>query len=613
MRQLRSEEIKKLEHQHCRADNWRNLRVAENFSVANIYHVSFRGECQIGELHHNNSGIEDTRLTNAIIHDHVEIRSSNIENYEIGAGAKIINTTQLQQARSSTFANGEKVAVMVESGGREINLHQDLSAPLVWLEVFANMRQQYLWEKFASLVANEKRSDHGVVGTNAKIIACGIIDSVRVGDHAEISNCQSVRNATINGIVNNATAISDSIIAQNGYVGTACIVTKCFVADGAIIDNGLRAKNSLFFANCDCQRGEIDSVIAAPYTVSHHQSTLLLASLCSFFNAGSGANFSNHRYKLGAWHQGIFERGCKCGSNSYLLFPTHLGAFNTIIGNHPRSLNTAMFPFSLIIEQNNSSVLLPGANIATIGLLRDEHKWQARDRRHDKTIDCLQTAIFNPLLAEQLERALKMLQKYKGLNENITHHDAEIPHSYLEKATAKYRMALNYYYGLVIAQGIRAGRPTQEIPPRNEEWFDLCGMVATKNDGDYLIEQMNVVKNYQELRAVMNRIHERYADNEWQWVVKKILSDNQTLRDAQATTLQNWRSAARLRLELLRRDAEKEFAPTMRIGYGEYNLATQNEEYLRVHNDLAHLKILNDETTATTQMDNEIAMMLKNW
>ena len=53
--------------------------------------------------------------------------------------------------------------------------------------------------------------------------------------------------------------------------------------------------------------------------MTHHKSTLLIAGLFSFMNAGSGSNQSNHMYKLGPIHQGILERGAKTSSDSYIL------------------------------------------------------------------------------------------------------------------------------------------------------------------------------------------------------------------------------------------------------------------------------------------------------
>ena len=63
-----------------------------------------------------------------------------------------------------------------------------------------------------------------------------------------------------------------------------------------------------------------------------HKSSLLIAGMFSFLNAGSGSNQSNHMYKLGPIHQGVVERGSKTTSDSYILWPAKVGAFSLIMG-----------------------------------------------------------------------------------------------------------------------------------------------------------------------------------------------------------------------------------------------------------------------------------------
>ena len=99
------------------------------------------------------------------------------------------------------------------------------------------------------------------------------------------------------------------------------------------------------------------SVFAGPFTVSHHKSTLMIGAMFSFMNAGSATNFSNHMYKLGPVHQGVFARGTKCGSGSYMMLPVRIGPFTTVLGHHTAHVDTSLMPFSYIVESD----LCPGA------------------------------------------------------------------------------------------------------------------------------------------------------------------------------------------------------------------------------------------------------------
>ena len=157
------------------------------------------------------------------------------------------------------------------------------------------------------------------------------------------------------------------IILSGSKIDSGAMIEKSFVGQGVRMGKQYSAENSLFFANCEAFHGEACSLFAGPYTVSHHKSTLLIASFFSFFNAGSGTNQSNHMYKLGPVHQGILERGSKTGSFAYLLLPSIVGAFTVVMGKHYANFNTSDFPFSYISEEKGKSELTPAMNIFTVG------------------------------------------------------------------------------------------------------------------------------------------------------------------------------------------------------------------------------------------------------
>ena len=87
----------------------------------------------------------------------------------------------------------------------------------------------------------------------------------------------------------------------------------------------------------------------------------------SFMNAGSGSNQSNHMYKLGPIHQGTMERGAKTTSDSYILWPARVGAFSLVMGRHVNHADTSNLPFSYLIEQRNTTYLVPGVNLRSVG------------------------------------------------------------------------------------------------------------------------------------------------------------------------------------------------------------------------------------------------------
>ncbi len=132
-----------------------------------------------------------------------------------------------------------------------------------------------------------------------------------VGDGVLIRN---IGRHIANYDIGDGVTATDFIMCSGSRVEDSAILSDCFVGQGVRMGRQIAAENCLFFANCEALHGETCSVFAGPYTVTHHKSSLLIAGLFSFYNAGSGTNMSNHMYKLGPLLQGILERGSKTGS-----------------------------------------------------------------------------------------------------------------------------------------------------------------------------------------------------------------------------------------------------------------------------------------------------------
>ena len=189
--------------------------------------------------------------------------------------------------------------------------------------------------------------------------------------------------------------IADNFIISSGsHLTDNATFTNCFIGQACHFGHGYSASDSLFFSNCQGENGEACAIFAGPFTVTHHKSTLLIAGHFSFMNAGSGSNQSNHMYKLGPIHQGILERGAKTSSDSYILWPSRVGAFSLVMGRHVNHSDTTWLPFSYLIEQQNTTYLVPGVNLRSVGTIRDAQKWPKRDARKDPDrLDCIN---YNP-------------------------------------------------------------------------------------------------------------------------------------------------------------------------------------------------------------------------
>ena len=199
---------------------------------------------------------------------------------------------------------------------------------------------------------------------------------LRFGPFCRIDGAIRLNEGSVNSCREDPVLIGPGVIMDHFIVCSGSIVTdstlvdKCFIGQGCVLGKHYSAENSLFFANCAGFHGEACSIFAGPYTVTHHKSTLLIAGIFSFMNAGSGSNQSNHMYKLGPIHQGIMERGSKTTSDSYVLWPARIGPFTLVMGRHYKNMDTSSLPFSYLIESNDESILVPGINLRSVGTIQ---------------------------------------------------------------------------------------------------------------------------------------------------------------------------------------------------------------------------------------------------
>ena len=243
------------------------------------------------------SGIFNCHLHNCKISDDVFIDKIHnyIANYEIEAGAYLENIHLIVTEGSSTFGNGVRLATMIESGGREVSIYDNLSAPIAYMMVFYRHNKALIeqLDKAVLNYSNQQRSTFGKIGKDVRIINCGSIKNVRIGDFSVLDTVATLENGTICSnesapvILGSGVQCNDFIIQSGTLITDAAMVTRSFVGQGCIIGKQFSAIDSLFFANCQGLHGEAVSIFGGPYTVTHHKSTLMLTALYSFIRITS--------------------------------------------------------------------------------------------------------------------------------------------------------------------------------------------------------------------------------------------------------------------------------------------------------------------------------------
>ncbi len=641
-RSLSSEEITLLTNQGCSCTDWSKVQVAQGFDAGRVRATNFCGDVKLGVFEKDVSffgGVtKPTGISNATIHNctignnvHINQVRNYIANYIIEDDVVIDNIDLLAVEGESSFGNGTKVAVVNEAGGREIPIYDYLSANTAYIIAFYRHRPKVI-EKLQKMIAEytaSVSSSMGLVATGARIVNCRIIKNVKIGPASIIEGANRLENGSVNSCPEDPIYIGSGVFAKNfivcsgSKISDGIIIAECFVGQGTVLSKQYSAENSVFFANCGGFHGEACAIFAGPYTVTHHKSTLLIAGLFSFLNAGSGTNQSNHMYKLGPVHQGVVERGSKTASDSYMLWPAKVGAFTVVMGRHYRNSDTSDLPFSYLIEHEDESILAPGVNLRSVGTVRDARKWPKRDRRKDpRKLDLINFKLLSPYTIQKMINGRDLLRQLKATSgetsEYFTYHSVKISNSSLERGIKLYQIGIDKFLGNCLISWFQGKQPKNigelraALQPQTNvgpgKWVDLAGLLAPDEAVQKILSDIEsgTISTLEQVDDGFRSMHENYPQYEWAWaadVLQKIFGktiDEITPNDIIEQTTK-WKDAVVELDHLLCADAKKEFAATAQIGFG-----IDGDEETK-HSDFTAVRGLFEKDSFVSEIEKHIA------
>ena len=608
-RSLTQEEIQQLKERSCTAVDWDEIEVVENFKTDYIYHTRFSGKVRLGVFEdeftlaggmRKHSGLYHATLHNVTVGDNccIENIKNYIANYIIGDYAFIENVDIILVDGRSKFGNGVEVAVLNETGGREVPIHDRLSAHQAYILALYRHRPELICRMKAIIdrYAEENASDTGTIGHHVTIVDAGYIKNVRIGDYCKIEGAGRLKNGSLNSNeqapihIGYGVVCDDFIISSGSNVEDGTMLTRCFISQACHLGHNYSASDSLFFSNCQEENGEACAIFAGPFTVTHHKSTLLIAGMFSFMNAGSGSNQSNHMYKLGPIHQGTMERGAKTTSDSYILWPARVGAFSLVMGRHVNHADTSNLPFSYLIEQRNTTYLVPGVNLRSVGTIRDAQKWPKRDKRKDPNrLDYINYNLLSPYTIQKMFKGRSILKELKRVSgetsEIYSYQSAKIKNSSLNNGIRFYEIAIHKFLGNSIIKRLEGinfqtnEEIRQRLKPDTEiglgEWVDVSGLIAPKSEIDRLLDgiENGTVNRLKSINASFAEMHENYYTYEWTWAYHKIQEfyglDPETITAQDIIGIvKAWQQAVVGLDKMVYEDAKKEFSLSSMTGFG---------------------------------------------
>lgn len=585
-RLLSDEEIGILEENGCTAEDWTSLNVDYDFNPAFIRNVRFYGTVNLGVFEKNievtngfmkHSGISNATLRNVSIGDNCLIENVGcyINNYVIGDECCICNVATMETTAEATFGEGNTISVLNEAGNGNVVLFRGLTANIAALMV-AHPDDKDLSAALKTMARNDisqRLADRGTIGNRVRITNTTEITNTNIDDNCEVNGACRLSDCTLAAAPDDSVYIGSGVICENSIIadGSSVLnsakVFNCYVGEACQITNGFTAESSLFFANTYMANGEACAAFCGPFSASHHKSSLLIGCMTSFYNAGSCTNFSNHAYKMGPVHYGTLERGSKTASGSHTLLPATIGAFSMCMGKISGHPDTRRLPFSYIIGTGRDTVLVPGKNIATVGLYRDISKWPRRDVRMESAkntlinYDWLSPFTINEIMEgrEELGRLLRIQGEDAAVYE---YEGCKMSGKSLRRGLRLYDMAVELFIGEVLMSHDLDDRCAASGAGG---WSDLSGLLLPSSEVERVIEKikLGIISTVNDLTEVFVAYNDMYGEYLWTFTVSLIkyyLGKDELTEEDFELMRERGKAAREAWLDEIRRDAEKEFS-----------------------------------------------------
>ncbi len=534
-RQLTMEQAALLERHGCTCPDWNRVRISPDTDLRLIRFCRFYGDVSIGSLLRGaeaSEGLYNAVIADCNIGDNVYINNvgGRLYGLNIGSRVRIDNVGRIEAEPGASFGIGTEVSALDETGSRHVAIFPGITSQIATL---AAHRPRWAEQTLAGII--EPLLDKIpvlTIGDGAVICDTRRIHNVCIGNGVVINGASNLKDGSI---INNSHSsrgfayIGQDVDAEHFIIEDACVdsgvlLRNCYVGQGVQLEKRFTAHDSLFFANSSCECGEACAILAGPYTVTMHKSSLLIGGQYSFFNAGSGTNSSNHKYKLGPVHWGMMHRGVKTSSDAYIMWGGSIGAFSLLMGSHKQHPDTSLFPFSYLFgTPDGATVAAPALMLKSCGLMRDQMKWPKRDRRVKARLplhDNIHFEVLNPVTVEAVIKAIPVLDEISsaecGTDGFCRYNGILIKPKSAKRAIELYSCALAKY---ILAKQEERKTVLPEItvtsqPATQYEWCDLGGQILPYD----VVSKVTEASTLSEIQNLLDKAFAEYSAMELDWI-----------------------------------------------------------------------------------------------
>ena len=447
-RQLNAFEIETLVRNDNTCDNWNNFLVSNSFNPDLVKNCKFYGLIRIGKLEpffleHSNLrvpvGLYNSTIVSCDFGDNVSISQVNyLSHYILGNDVIVANVNELSTTPHAKFGNGvvkegedESIRIVLElrneNGGRSIIPFNGMLPGDAW--IWSTFRsEQKLLEKLTQFTQDKfdvKRGYYGKIGNRTVIKNCKMIKDVWVGSDAYFKGANKLKNLTIDSTDSAPSQIGEGCELVNGIVGIGCRIfygvkaVRFILASHSQLKYGARLINSYLGNNATISCCEVLNSLIFPFHEQHHNNSFLCAALImGQSNMAAGATVGSNHNSRSADGEIAAARGFWPGLCVSLKHNSRFASFTMLAkGDYPHELDIR-FPFSLVsqVDHKNELHIRPAFWFMhnMYALARNSWKYEARDRREDKT-QHLELDWMAPDTISEIEESLTLLEKYTGM------------------------------------------------------------------------------------------------------------------------------------------------------------------------------------------------------